>query len=95
MIKGILPLLLLLGCANSLYAQRGRYVDPRIDRNGVPRWDDRGAFNKDVFTFVRIRYSSYYGGFTQKWATDYPDSDLNFSFRLQQLTSMEVDPDGR
>jgi hypothetical protein len=95
MIKGVLPLLLLLGCANSLYAQRGRYVDPRIDRNGVPRWDDRGAFNKDVFTFVRIRYSSYYGGFRQKWATDYPDSDLNFSFRLQQLTSMEVDPDGK
>jgi len=29
-----------------------------------------------------------------RWATDYPDSDLNFSFRLQQLTSMEVDPDG-
>jgi len=28
------------------------------------------------------------------WATDYPDSDLNFSFRLQQLTSMEVNPDG-
>jgi hypothetical protein len=28
------------------------------------------------------------------WATDYPDSDLNFSFRLQQLTAMEVNPDG-
>ena len=29
-----------------------------------------------------------------RWATDYPDSDLNFSYRLQQLTSMEVNPDG-
>jgi len=29
-----------------------------------------------------------------RWATDYPDSDLNFSYRLQQLTSMEVDPNG-
>jgi len=28
------------------------------------------------------------------WATDYPDSDLNFSYRLHQLTSMEVNPDG-
>jgi hypothetical protein len=27
------------------------------------------------------------------WATDYPDSDLNFSYRLHQLTSMEVNPD--
>ena len=33
-----------------------------------------------------------YGG--GRWATDYPDSDLNFSYRLHQLTSMEVNPDG-
>ena len=26
------------------------------------------------------------------WATDMPDSDLNFSFRLQQLTSLKVNP---
>jgi hypothetical protein len=29
------------------------------------------------------------------WINDYPDSDLNLSFRLQQLTSMKVDPNGR
>ena len=28
------------------------------------------------------------------WDQDHPDSDLNLSFRLQQLTAMEVDPDG-
>ncbi len=28
------------------------------------------------------------------WATDYPDSDLNFSYRLHQLTAMQVHPDG-
>jgi hypothetical protein len=27
--------------------------------------------------------------------TDYPDSDLNFSYRLHQLTAMEVNPDGK
>lgn len=27
------------------------------------------------------------------WLTDFPDSDLNFSYRLQQLTSMKVNPD--
>ena len=26
------------------------------------------------------------------WLTDWPDSDLNFSFRLQQLTSLKVNP---
>lgn len=27
-----------------------------------------------------------------RWATDFPDSDLNFSYRLQQLTSLKVNP---
>lgn len=42
------------------------------------------------------RYGHGYGrGFSGGgWATDYPDSDLNFSYRLHQLTSMEVDPNG-
>jgi hypothetical protein len=29
------------------------------------------------------------------WATDLPDADLNLSWRIQQLTSLKVDPDGR
>ena len=33
------------------------------------------------------------GGWGGGWATDWPDSDLNFSFRLQQLTSLKVNPD--
>jgi hypothetical protein len=53
-----------------------------------------------VFTFVRVRYGSYYGrrrGWRGggDWATDWPDSDLNFSYRLQELTSLEVDPNGK
>jgi hypothetical protein len=32
-----------------------------------------------------------YGG--GRWATDWPDSDLNFSFRLQQLTALKVNPE--
>lgn len=30
----------------------------------------------------------------RRWATDYPDSDLNMSYRLQQLTSLQVNPNG-
>jgi hypothetical protein len=62
------------------------------DRNGVPTWDNDPHFARDVFTFVRIRYNSY--GRWGKWATDYPDADLNLSYRLQQLTSLKVDPNG-
>ena len=29
------------------------------------------------------------------WATDYPASDLNFSYRLHELTSLETDPNGK
>lgn len=93
------------------FAQR-RYYD---ERAGVPSWEPDKEFSKDVFTFVRIRYSTRYGGGYDggfggrrgrggyrggggwgggRWAVDYPDSDLNFSYRLQQLTSMEVDPNG-
>ena len=34
------------------------------------------------------------GGFGGRggWLTDFPDSDLNFSFRLQQLTALKVNP---
>jgi hypothetical protein len=76
------------------------------DRAGVPNWKVDERFKNDVFTFVRVEYDSFgrggggrrrggYGGYGYgwaRWATDFPDSDLNFSFRLQQLTSLKVNP---
>jgi hypothetical protein len=66
---------------------------------GTPMWENPRPFEKDVFTFARIRYSSTYGGYGYfrggNWMTDTPDSDLNFSYRLQQMTSMKANPDGR
>ena len=36
------------------------------------------------------------GGFGRRgWVIDYPDADLNFSHRLQDLTAMKADPDAR
>lgn len=83
-----------------------RYYD-RVDRRDVPNWELEPEFAQDAFTFVRIRYSSgyggrggrrgfrgdFYGGGGGSWATDYPDSDLNFSWRLHQLTSIQVNPE--
>ena len=56
---------------------------------------DAPGFEKDTFTFVRIRRdrAPYKSGGT--WSTDTPDSDLNLSYRLQQMTSIKVDPNGR
>ncbi len=71
------------------------------DRAGIPNWKVDEEFKRDIFTFVRIEYSTggWRGGGRRRrgwgggWATDWPDSDLNFSYRLQQLTSLKVNPD--
>ncbi|MDF1756587.1 MAG: DUF4159 domain-containing protein [Verrucomicrobiales bacterium] len=65
-----------------------------MDREGVPGWSPRTNFPDDVFTFVRLRYRSTHNHFRTHWSGDYPGADLNFSYRLQQLTSLEVSPDG-
>jgi Domain of unknown function (DUF4159) len=63
----------------------------------APEWTNTPGFEKDVFTFARIirdrdPYSAPRAG---PWVVDFPDSDLNFSFRLQQVTTIRTDPDGR
>jgi len=69
---------------------------------GTPTWTNDPAFSRDVFTFVRVLYTRAPQGpdisWTASrwgWITDFPDSDLNLSFRLQQVTSMKTDPEGR
>lgn len=77
--------------------------DPREFRRGghgneYPTWPVSKELPNDVFTFARIRYNSAggrgWGRSGRQWATDYPDSDLNMSYRLQQLTSLQVNPNG-
>ena len=93
--------------AGAVFAQRRYSNRGYSERRGVPNWTTNREFSHDIFTFVRIQYSTGYGGGEYgggrgrgrgggggSWQTDYPDSDLNFSFRLHQLTSMEVDPEG-
>ncbi len=64
---------------------------------GTPNWTNAAGFEQDVFTFVRIirDWSPFDSPSAGSWITDFPDSDLNLSFRLQQMTSLKVDPDGR
>ncbi len=68
----------------------------------TPVWTNEPGFEKDVFTFVRVIYRRAADGpnisVTSSrigWITDFPDSDLNLSFRLQQVTSLRTDPNGR
>jgi hypothetical protein len=86
----------------------GRYSDYESARtareitqhgNETPTWTNAIGFERDVFTFLRIKRDSRgYGGYGRSggpWTTDTPDSDLNLSYRLQQMTALKVDPDGR
>jgi hypothetical protein len=94
--RALVTIFLALLVASSSYAQWGGRGDRRIpDRSEFPSWEIAEGFDHDVFTFARIRYTSRYGGRGNRWSNDFPDSDWNYSYRLQQLTSMVVDPDGR
>ncbi|MES2598845.1 MAG: DUF4159 domain-containing protein [Verrucomicrobiota bacterium] len=72
---------------------RGQFMD-------FPTWPVSRELPNDLFVFCRLRYNSEggrhwgRGGGWGKWTTDYPDADLNFSYRLQQLTALQVSPKG-
>jgi hypothetical protein len=98
------------GGGRIIYTEGGVAVDENAVRTAreirshstdTPMWTNAIGFEKDVFTFARIRRAhippgtgttSLRAGF---WFTDFPDSDLDLSWRLSTLTSMKVDPDGR
>ncbi len=101
--KRLLFIAALLVAAGVVLAQRGWYgnrfedvSNPRaINQHAgeTPVWTNTAGFEKDTLTFVRIKRDRTYssGG---PWWTDTPDSDLNLSYRLQQMTSMKINPDG-
>jgi hypothetical protein len=87
----------LLFAAGSLVAQ-GR-DNPRLQVRGYgdfPDWEGSKEMPHDAFRFARLRYDSWSersGRRFGKWQTDYPEAELNFSWRLQSLTSLRVHPD--
>ena len=64
------------------------YVPTRVE-DGAPEWLKTYAFKRS-FTFVRLRYNQP----VKRWATDYPDADINLARRLNDLTSLNIPPDG-
>ena len=92
---GILLLLEAVHLAEVFAQRRGRGGY----RDYSPENITRDIFPGNTFTFCRIQYSSGYGGgrwgggYGGGWATDYPASDLNFSQRLTELTTINVNRD--
>jgi hypothetical protein len=78
--------------ATSIFPQfGGRRRGPVYERGNIPEWD-LPSHKHDCFTFVRIKYRSTRESSSYSWWTDYPDADLNLSWRLQQLTALRVEP---
>ena len=93
----LLVLLVIAELAVGQARRRGSRRQVETDRYGVPTWESHPTMPKDVFTFARIRYNSYGGGgwrWGGGWATDYRDADLNFSYRLNEMTALKTDPEG-
>jgi len=97
----LLGVLLVAGVAVAQWRWRGsRYEDLSTPREimqhagETPVWTNTPGFDKDTLTFVRIKRDRAYDSSGGAWSTDTPDSDLNLSYRLQQMTSMKVNPDG-
>jgi hypothetical protein len=86
------------GAVDASDVQTARDIPSDLEPPAV--WTNTPGFSKDVFTFVRIKY---HGTGRRRWGNsgagvwwiDAPDSDLNLSFRLQQMTSLKVDPNAR
>lgn len=67
-----------------------------VDRGNVPTWPVDENMPADLFTFARIHYTSSQPERSSfAWFTDYPDAELNLSYRLQQLTALKVSPEPR
>ena len=104
MARRILPTVAMIGCLAwigfAIWAvaqgpmRRSRNRDWQgAGRGEVPSWEVDPKFIKDTFTFVRIRYDNHPYRRGYGWATDFRDSELNFSLRLQQLTTLKVNPE--
>jgi len=97
-----LTIILLVGCCYFAVADEDGFRQKPMRQAGSAPQVDRQD-NADSFTFVRIRYDStggygeswyeYEGRAWERWETDFPRAELNFLYRLDELTSFKVNPE--
>jgi hypothetical protein len=85
---GLLPLV-----AQAQFGGRRRFMD---DLNSQDyQWPVDPAFAQDAFTFARLKHQRGGGfgfGYRMGWMEDYPRADVILSFRVHQITSLNVRP---
>jgi hypothetical protein len=94
----LLALIFVVDFALGQFDRRDRRRSTSAYRGAFPTWDVHPTMPGDVLTFVRLEYDSDWGGgrFGRgggRWDTDFPEADLNFSYRLQEMTALKVNPE--
>jgi len=75
--------------------QKPADIGPSLNQSAVSSAIAEIKRRHKTFTFVRIRYSGGGRWRGNVWATDYPDSDANFSTRFATTTGLPSDPKGK
>ena len=92
---------LALGAATYIgLAQWRSYYERETDARPLAVWEVPENFQRDVFTFVRVQYNGHPGRYSRRygvgtWWIDHPASQYNLSYRLQQVTAIKVNPEGK
>lgn len=92
---GLVAAVALSAVAQRMGGGRRRPSPEEVDRGNVPKWQLPDESKAACFTFTRLKYRSSRDSSSYSWWTDYPDADLNLSWRLHQLTTMQVDSEGK
>ena len=85
--KAVAVLVLGVSIAASAAAQRGRFGQ-RFSIQQNPKYDG-------MFQFCRVMFRQNPYGDGDGWSVDYPRADINFPYRLSELTSTLVSKDAR
>jgi hypothetical protein len=99
----LLVVIAFIAAGDDLTVQSGNFKTAReAYASDAPTWPGNPDFKKDSFTFARLQYTADYEKYGRgsseaesRFLIDFPLSDLDLSYRLHQMTSLQVDPDGR
>jgi hypothetical protein len=99
----LLVVIAFIAAGDDLSLRGGNFPTAREAYGGeAPTWSGNPDFKKDAFTFARLQYTAQHDLYGRghvdaenRWLIDFPLSDLDLSYRLHQMTSLSVDPDGR
>jgi len=102
-VAAVLVIIAFTAGGDDLSVRGGSFRTGREAYSGdAPTWPINPDFKKDGFAFARLQYTARHDLYgtghvdaENRWLIDFPLGDLDLSYRLHQMTSLNVDPDSR